>query len=612
MPHLTCPQCGTPLSPDQTASLRVGDTLPCLECGALVNPEERRKHDAGSQSPALALFLDHATENDPERYLGFEAARIRRFESHLQAHKLTLRTMRPGDVQAFLKRIHDNEGPESAHGYALTLREFFKTLTLKGELNVNPLSEERQATAPPMDTRGFSEELVTFVTQQEGIGFTENLHFDVRRIQVWEAFLARRNKNARTAEEKELVEFMAMAHRRFTPKQAYGLALTLQEFYQVMLQSGLMTQVPSCPDFVHCREALEEILANGERSENAERNENGKKTPARPRPIPFRSTAPRRRRAPVLIIAGVLCAVTGLLIWQLLPRAPGQDTVMGNIRQKAKNLKNSLTGTQHPTPTPGFTPPAGTPTANATPPTRPVVTTTPPVSTPPALPPGSAAPTATAPTATTAANPARPDANPPASTSMAPLVPGPAAPAGAAANPARPLAPGIPPVAGVIPGPSSVTNPPAALTNAPTLGGTPPARPLSAAPGIAPIPPMAEVPPFPAAGSPGFTPRLPTTPAEVPNFQPNLAAKPPEPPIKRPARAETVPEKPKEIAPPVRLIGCVEGNCTNGFGTFVHDDGARYIGNWSQGKKHGAGEFRFPSGGGYRGTWKNGHVTKIE
>ncbi|MBF0627829.1 MAG: hypothetical protein HQL91_06370 [Magnetococcales bacterium] len=61
-----------------------------------------------------------------------------------------------------------------------------------------------------------------------------------------------------------------------------------------------------------------------------------------------------------------------------------------------------------------------------------------------------------------------------------------------------------------------------------------------------------------------------------------------------------------------RLNGCVEGNCENGFGTFIHDDGARYIGNWSHGKKHGSGEFQFSSGGGYKGIWKNGHLTKIE
>ncbi|MBF0192665.1 MAG: hypothetical protein HQL99_16235 [Magnetococcales bacterium] len=580
MPHLTCTQCGTHLSPDQTASLRVGDTLPCLECGAPVNPEERRKHDAAPQSMALELFLDHATENDPERYLGFEAARIRRFESHLQDQKLNPRTLRPGVVQAFLKRIHDTEGPESAHGHASTLREFFKTLTLKGVMNVNPLSEPRQAAPPPMDMRGFSEELITFVTQQEGIGFTENLSFDVRRIQEWEAFLARKGKKARTAEEKELVEFMAMAHRRFTPKHAYGLALTLQEFYQVMLQSGLMTEVPSCPDFVHCREALEEILAHEQAGTGTpERTE-------RTRPASgFRRPAQQRRKPwmPLLIIVGVLCAAGGVLAWQLLPRESGTNPAMNDLRQKAKNLKNTLSGTPPATPTAGIKPPA-TPTAATVAPTTPTTRATPPGSVVPAIP-------------TTAATTAP--------------APGSALPAATATAPAPGSAPALPKATATAPAPGSVPALPATTATAPAPANVPSDRPPSTPPGVAPVAPLVGMPPLTAPGS-GFTPRLPTTPAEVPHFQPNLSAKPPENPLKRPSRNEAVPEKPKELAPPVRLIGCVEGNCTNGFGTFVHDDGARYIGQWSQGKKHGTGEFRFSSGGGYRGTWKNGHVTKIE
>ncbi len=75
--------------------------------------------------------------------------------------------------------------------------------------------------------------------------------------------------------------------------------------------------------------------------------------------------------------------------------------------------------------------------------------------------------------------------------------------------------------------------------------------------------------------------------------------------------------------------GCVEGNCNNGYGTFVFESGAIYKGNWVAGKfsgmgnytysngdnytgeflenkRHGAGIYTFVSGKNYNGAWENG------
>ncbi|MBF0418295.1 MAG: hypothetical protein HQL86_08615, partial [Magnetococcales bacterium] len=242
MPHATCSQCGFPQSADNPSPT-------CRQCGAL-------REDAGPQltSMALEIYLDHASENDPHRYPGYDAARVRHFESHLRELGITPRAARPEVIHGFLKRIRERLGADGERGYESTLTEFFKALTLKGVIPVNPLIREEREVYVPMDTRGFSEELVTFVTHQEGTGFTENLYFDVRRIHVLEGFLARRDKVARMADEKDLNDFMVMARKNFSQKQVCGLALTIEEFYRVMVESELMTRAPECQALLACRE----------------------------------------------------------------------------------------------------------------------------------------------------------------------------------------------------------------------------------------------------------------------------------------------------------------------------------------------------------------------
>lgn len=57
--------------------------------------------------------------------------------------------------------------------------------------------------------------------------------------------------------------------------------------------------------------------------------------------------------------------------------------------------------------------------------------------------------------------------------------------------------------------------------------------------------------------------------------------------------------------------GCVEGDCQNGVGTFIYNDGSQYIGPWKNGKKEGEGAFTFGNGSGYKGVWKGGKIVKM-
>ena len=65
----------------------------------------------------------------------------------------------------------------------------------------------------------------------------------------------------------------------------------------------------------------------------------------------------------------------------------------------------------------------------------------------------------------------------------------------------------------------------------------------------------------------------------------------------------------------VPLIGwgqgkCISGDCENGYGTFIFDDGTKYVGEFKDGKRHGQGTCTYGKGklegSKYIGEWKDG------
>ena len=51
---------------------------------------------------------------------------------------------------------------------------------------------------------------------------------------------------------------------------------------------------------------------------------------------------------------------------------------------------------------------------------------------------------------------------------------------------------------------------------------------------------------------------------------------------------------------------CISGDCVNGYGTYVWDDGAKYVGEYKNNVREGLGTFTFPDGVEYVGKFKNG------
>ena len=53
---------------------------------------------------------------------------------------------------------------------------------------------------------------------------------------------------------------------------------------------------------------------------------------------------------------------------------------------------------------------------------------------------------------------------------------------------------------------------------------------------------------------------------------------------------------------------CIQGNCSNGYGIFIFDDGRVYEGQWKKGLFDGMGKLIFVSGSKYTGEFKKGFM----
>ena len=51
--------------------------------------------------------------------------------------------------------------------------------------------------------------------------------------------------------------------------------------------------------------------------------------------------------------------------------------------------------------------------------------------------------------------------------------------------------------------------------------------------------------------------------------------------------------------------GCIHGDCVNGYGIKIYDIGAKYAGEFKDGKKDGKGTFTYPDGTVRKGKWIN-------
>ncbi|MBW2502395.1 MAG: SH3 domain-containing protein [Deltaproteobacteria bacterium] len=58
-------------------------------------------------------------------------------------------------------------------------------------------------------------------------------------------------------------------------------------------------------------------------------------------------------------------------------------------------------------------------------------------------------------------------------------------------------------------------------------------------------------------------------------------------------------------SPWVAGAACVEGDCTNGYGTAVLPYGGKYVGEFREGVRAGSGSMAYPDGARYEGSWQN-------
>ena len=55
---------------------------------------------------------------------------------------------------------------------------------------------------------------------------------------------------------------------------------------------------------------------------------------------------------------------------------------------------------------------------------------------------------------------------------------------------------------------------------------------------------------------------------------------------------------------------CIEGDCSNGYGTYTNPSGNKYVGEWKENKKHGQGTQTYADGRKDAGEWKEDKFVK--
>lgn len=55
-------------------------------------------------------------------------------------------------------------------------------------------------------------------------------------------------------------------------------------------------------------------------------------------------------------------------------------------------------------------------------------------------------------------------------------------------------------------------------------------------------------------------------------------------------------------------LGCIEGDCSSGYGTFVYDNGDLYKGYFRNGKLHGTGDYTWANGQNHKGQFAYGKI----
>ncbi len=594
-----CTHCGQTIAYKKMELTAVGGSILCQQCGT---PNTLRKKQRLSPKPLsreLNAYLAYSQETCTKRNAPFNAARIRRFEAYLAEHDLHVVHAELNDINQFLAWITKTKGPEISKGFESNLLEFYQALIHQGIMTINPLKVQNQNTLVPIDTEALSAELKAFVTYQESFGLFDSLKFDIRRIQSWELFLQQKGQSVLLATKQDVVDFMADADKKFTPKQSCGLALTIQDFYAALINLGMMDHDKTFPNhFAQYQDTLELIIHSEEVSQTADK---GLKE------LRHEVQKTRNWRIILLVTITLLLGFSGFLAYQLLSYEPLQTTTIGTTQPNDPNAEviqyvaKPLDPSQ----------------------LAPLYETSP------------SSPNPTVPTTNTPITPRQPIIQP--------------------ATPIKPKAPAAHTPLSVIPMSTE-----SALANEKNQGATPSetatpkqVKPIttSTQPDIKP-----DVKPDVSQSLPKIsTPQLvtptpdsigqeavPTEPVtwpvtveektitdQVTNTLPEVPrAKSPLQPVAQPTAepqiademTDKLPEAPRSQSQPAAVAqpkqepqdkACIAGNCRNGIGTFVHPDGAKYRGGWKNGKMDGEGEFLLSTGGRYRGVWKNGRLTVL-
>ena len=62
----------------------------------------------------------------------------------------------------------------------------------------------------------------------------------------------------------------------------------------------------------------------------------------------------------------------------------------------------------------------------------------------------------------------------------------------------------------------------------------------------------------------------------------------------------------------VGFAECIEGNCVDGQGTYMYDNGDIYVGEFKEGETHGRGTYITTDGSTFAGEFKDGKLVELK
>ncbi|MBF0187740.1 MAG: zinc-ribbon domain-containing protein [Magnetococcales bacterium] len=245
----TCPHCKAKYAVDYDRIPDHGRSLKCQKClqrFTVMKPNSfYRKH----YSPEVAAYIIQRKQTLLVSNIAYDLERISVLERYIMDRRKEKPQLERGlaaatveDMNAFFDWARVNNSDDQVEGFKVTLIELFGVLIQAGKITRNPLVSSDEGAA--VDEGPLTEEEIAYVQHkivQEG---DSGLRFDLKRIEAFKTYLERIGRTFRNASKEDIKKFLALTESSLTASQAKGFGVTLDEFYDVLTHEGIIPTQP--------------------------------------------------------------------------------------------------------------------------------------------------------------------------------------------------------------------------------------------------------------------------------------------------------------------------------------------------------------------------------